>query len=194
MNAKMNAKFLYYTKVRDVKSPTRGTSRSAGIDFYVPTFDDKFIVQITNKNKNLSFDGIRFLGGSLDPVTLTADEAISGIMLFEHERILIPSGIHVNIPEGYALIAHNKSGVASKKGLDILAEVIDEDYQGEVHLSVYNTGTEPQMITQGEKLIQCILTPVLYADLIEIENLETLYPVETERKDGGFGSTNEEKK
>ena len=180
---------MNYTKVRDVKSPTRGTSRSAGIDFYVPTFDNKFLDDLKNKNKNLSFDGIRFLGGPLDPATLTADENISSIMLFEHERILIPSGIHVNIPEGYALIAHNKSGVASKKGLDILAEVIDEDYQGEVHLSIYNTGTEVQMIGQGEKLIQCILIPVLYADLVEIENLETLYPVETERKDGGFGST-----
>lgn len=178
---------LQYTRVRNVKSPARGTPKSAGIDFYVPDFDEQFIEDLKEKNKNLKFDRIRFLGGKLDPATLTADSNTSGIMLFEHERILIPSGIHVKIPEGYVLIAHNKSGVASKKGFDILAEVVDEDYQGEVHLNIVNTGKDIQMITAGDKLIQFILTPVLYADVVEIENLETLYPIKTVRGDKGFG-------
>lgn len=167
---------LYFTKVRNVKSPTRGTKKSAGIDFYVPEFDKKFIADLKSKNESIVFE-------------YDNEKSISNIVLCPHNRILIPSGIHVKIHHNFALIAYNKSGVASKKGLDILASVIDEDYQGEIYLNVVNTGTESVIIRPGEKLIQFILIPVLYAKLQEIETLKELYPEITERGTGGFGST-----
>jgi len=183
---------LFFTKVRNVKSPTRGTELSAGIDFYIPEFDDKMVSDVIDKNPAL-FSGpqIRWTQGILTPsLELPETKYPTGILLMPHERILIPSGIHVKIHHKFALIAHNKSGVASKKGLDVLANVVDEDYQGEVHLSLVNTSnTEPVGIISGDKILQFILIPVLYAKLQEIETLEGLYPLKTKRGADGFGST-----
>jgi len=159
---------MKYSKIRDVKSPNRGTPQSAGIDFFIPN----------------DWNG----GAPMD--------------LQPGANILIPSGIKVNVPTGYALIAFNKSGVASKKGLIVGACVIDEDYQGEVHLNVINTKQEFEthcegvyykdpgfvQLVPGEKLLQCILVPVNYANPEEVE-LENLYEEESLRGSGGFGST-----
>ena len=140
---------LQFQRVRDVKAPQRGTSGSAGIDFFVP---DDF------ENKRL----------------------------WPGDDINIPSGIKCKIPHGYALIAFNKSGVALK-GLQVGACVVDEDYQGEVHLHVYNRTNETVLITPGDKLVQFVLVPVLYADLKEVDEIEWSA---SERGTGAFGSTN----
>lgn len=139
------------SKIRDVKTPTRGTARSAGIDFFVPN--------------------------DYPEVTLLPGKAV-----------LIPTGIKADIPTGYMLTAFNKSGVATKQSLIKGAEVCDEDYQGEIHIHLINVGTDPQVITPGQKLIQFVLVPVFY-DTIEEVPFEELYSVETERGVGGFGST-----
>jgi len=145
---------LKYAKVRDVKSPSRGTAKSAGIDFFIPS------------DWNNTCDYV------LNP--------------FEH--INIPAGIHVGIPEGHVLIFHNKSGIALRRKLIVMADVIDEDYQGEIHLSVANVSNEVQMIEPGMKLIQGILTPVNYATPVGY-SYRLLYDNVTERGKGGFGST-----
>ena len=90
---------MQIAKIRNVKTPTRGTNGSAGIDFYVPD-----------------------------------DYPDSLCTIPPGDRFFIPSGIKANVPEGYALIAMNKSGVALKKGLMVGACVVDSDYQGEIHL------------------------------------------------------------
>jgi dUTPase len=176
---------------RKVKAPERGTEHSAGIDFFVPEFDNQFIADFTDKNKNQIQN---------NEITITSDQ----ILLKPHARILVPAGVHVNLeeltyrlnletiddvtPAGLALIVHNKSGVGSKKGLDRLAEVIDQDYQGEVHLNVVNTSNEDQVIKPGEKLVQMIILPVVYSKP-EVVPFEGLYSNSTERGAGGFGST-----
>lgn len=145
---------MNFIKLRDVKSPQRGTPGSAGIDFFVPN----------------DFPGEQFLT--------------------PHEAINIPSGIKVKVPKGYALVFMNKSGVSLKKGLQVGACVIDEDYQGEVHLHLINTSAEVQSIMPGEKLVQGLLLPVSLEDVIEMKDEEELYNGEkTERGEGGFGST-----
>lgn len=143
------------SKIRDVKTPVRGTPLSAGIDFFVPN----------------DFPGDHFL--------------IPG------QAVNIPSGIKVKLPHGYALIFHNKSGVATKKDLQVGADVVDEDYQGEVHIHVRNIGTDVQVIKPGEKIIQALLVPVSYCD-VEVVDVEDLYDEKTERGEGGFGSTGTE--
>lgn len=100
----------------------------------------------------------------------------------------IPSGIKANVPEGYALIAFNKSGIALKHHLIVGACVVDEDYQGEIHLHLINVGDADVVLKGGEKLIQFILLPVFY-DKIEEVSLENLYEEPTVRGEGGFGST-----
>lgn len=144
-------------KVKDVKTPVRGTEKSAGIDFFVPN----------------DFPGNHFLATS--------------------QSVNIPSGIHVKVPEGYALVVMNKSGVALKKGLQVGACVIDEDYQGEVHLHVTNVGDDLAEIKPGEKLVQMLLIPVSYEGVEVAESLDEMYNGETtERGSGGFGSTGTE--
>lgn len=142
---------LRFSKVRNVKSPGRGTPGSAGIDFYVPA--------------------------EIGPITL-----------HPHNRVLIPGGIKADVPDGYALIAMNKSGVASKKGLDVLACVVDSDYQGEIHLNVVNTGEDIIIIEPGEKLVQFLLIPVEHCPVEEVP-LGELYTAESERGEGAFGHT-----
>jgi len=139
------------SKIRDVKTPTRGTEKSAGIDFFVP--DD-----------------------------------ITSCCVLPRDSACIPSGIKANVPTGFALIVFNKSGVALKRNLAVGACVIDEDYQGEIHLHVYNFGTETQIIVPGEKLVQMILLPVFY-DRIEEVSESNLFEKESNRGEGGFGST-----
>lgn len=106
------------------------------------------------------------------------------------KSILIPSGLKVNVPEGHAFIAFNKSGVATKKGLQVGACVIDEDYQGEVHIHLVNIGDTEQVIKSGDKIIQCVLLPISYTSVEVVVDEETLWEGKvTERGEGGFGST-----
>lgn len=108
------------------------------------------------------------------------------------DAINIPSGIKVKVPHGYALVFMNKSGVAVKKGLQVGACVVDEDYQGEVHLHVRNTTPEVQSIQPGEKLVQALLIPVSYEEVEEVLDPLDLYEEKTQRGEGGFGSTGTE--
>jgi len=140
-------------KIRSVKTPTRGTLGSAGIDFYVP--DDY--------PRNLC---------TIQP----------------GERFFIPSGIKANVPEGFALIAMNKSGVALKKSLMVGACVVDSDYQGEIHLHLINAGTNTITIEPGDKLTQFLLIPVSHCE-IDAVPLDSLFEEESTRGAGGFGST-----
>ncbi len=105
-----------FSKIRNVKSPSRGTAKSAGIDFYVPSFDEKFEKDFREKNPDIVFIF----------KTLEEDSSITpwSILLGPGERCLIPSGIKVNVKSDYMLVAFNKSGVATKKGLDALACVV----------------------------------------------------------------------
>lgn len=106
------------------------------------------------------------------------------------QDILIPSGIKVCIPDGYALVANNKSGIATKKRLIHGASVVDQDYQGQIHLHLINVGTEPVTINPGDKIIQFLLEKQEYATVAEVSSEEELYNgLVTERGAGGFGST-----
>ncbi len=144
---------LVLAKVRDVKTPTRGTPGSAGIDFFVPN----------DYPENLC---------TIEPGS----------------RCFIPSGIKANVPEGYALVAFNKSGVALKKQLLVGAAVVDSDYQGEIHLHLVNTSTQIAEISPGSKLVQFLLIPVDHGE-IEVVDEKLLFAEDSLRGAGGFGST-----
>lgn len=180
---------IKFLKVRNVKTPSRGTSLSAGIDFYVPNYSADFLADL--KDKNIK-SNCRFHKHS-NP------DAPNGVALQivipPHCRILIPSGIKAYMEDqNCALIAANKSGVCTKKGLVFGAQVVDADYSGEIHISVINSSNSDVYIESGDKLIQFIQTPVVYSEIEEIlsndieEQFENLHKG-TERGAGGFGST-----
>tara|TARA_R100001377_G_scaffold32169_1_gene17567 strand:+ start:437 stop:877 length:441 start_codon:yes stop_codon:yes gene_type:complete len=108
--------------------------------------------------------------------------------LFPGESCFIPSGIKVNVPEGYALIAFNKSGVATKKGLHVGACVVDCGYQGELHINLTNVSAEEQTIAAGDKIVQFVLLP-LGDPSIELVEENNLYEAVSTRGEGGFGSS-----
>jgi dUTP pyrophosphatase len=113
------------------------------------------------------------------------------IKLFPGNSCLIPSGVKVNVPEGYAMVAFNKSGVAVKKQLYAGACVVDCGYQGEVHINLTNVGQEVQYISPGDKIIQFVLLP-LGDPIVDIVDENKLYDYESARGDGGFGSSGTE--
>ena len=98
----------------------------------------------------------------------------------------IPSGVKVNFPEGYALVAFNKSGIALNRELIVGACVVDSDYEGEIHLHVFNAGNLTQTIEPGTKLVQFLALPV---PSIEWSMVASLEYEGSERGTGGFGST-----
>lgn len=103
------------------------------------------------------------------------------------EDILIELGVKVAIPKDYCLIAFNKSGVAIK-GLSVGACVIDEGYQGQLHLHLFNVSKHPVKIMSGQKIIQFLLIPVWHTEIFEVP-VEQLHTEVSQRGEGGFGST-----
>ncbi len=161
-------------RIRDVKLPCRKTPGAAGVDFYLPKIDERFIADFRSKPQNKHID---FLAAS------------SRIIIPCRSQALIPSGIMYEIPEGYALIAHNKSGVSTKKTVTALADVGDEDYQGELHLSVWNLSDDYISFEEGDPVVQFLLVPIEKAPVIECAPDELFTRGDTLRGAGGFGST-----
>jgi dUTP pyrophosphatase len=95
----------------------------------------------------------------------------------------IPTGIKIAVPQGYAGLIWDKSGV-SLRGVHRLAGVIDSGYRGEVKVVMVNLSDEPFIIEKGMKIAQMLVQPIANVDVIEVEDLE-----DTSRGEGGFGST-----
>ena len=101
-------------------------------------------------------------------------------------RVLVETGLHVEIPHNYVGLVKDRSSVASA-GLHTMAGVIDSSYRGEVKILLLNVGQEAYTISVGQKIAQMVVIPV-YVEAVEVLNsLETLS--DTERGAGGFGST-----
>ena len=111
------------------------------------------------------------------------DEAIT---VKPSERVLIPTGLSFEIPQGLELQARPRSGLAIKKGLTVLNTpgTIDSDYRGEVKIILINLGKEDFVIQDQERIAQIVLCPVYQAEFEECENLS-----DSQRGGGGFGST-----
>lgn len=108
--------------------------------------------------------------------------------LYPGDDVKIPSGILVNVPLDHALVFFNKSGVATKDKLFVGACVVDEGYQGEIHLHVFNGGSTPVIISSNMKLVQALLLPVPSVEIIETKARD-IFSAETNRGKDGFGST-----
>lgn len=102
-------------------------------------------------------------------------------------RELVPTGIAVAIPAGYAGFVQPRSGLALRHGVTCLNTpgLIDSGYRGELKVLLINTDrTEPFHVTRGERIAQLVIQAVAHATFVEVDAL-----TETERGDGGFGHT-----
>ena len=102
------------------------------------------------------------------------------------ERVAVPTGLALAVPEGFEMQIRPRSGLAGRFGLTVANApgTVDSDYRGEVKVLLVNLGTEPVEITRGMRIAQMVFAPVARATLEQAESLDA-----TERGGGGFGST-----
>lgn len=108
------------------------------------------------------------------------------VTIAPQETVPIPTGIAMEIPNGYVGLVYGRSGLACKRDLAPANKVgvIDSDYRGELIIFLHNHGAVPQTVEPGERVAQLVLTPYLTAQFLEADELS-----ETARGTGGFGST-----
>jgi dUTP pyrophosphatase len=118
-------------------------------------------------------------------VDLTARDDVT--LLPGGGRALVPTGIAVAIPRGYAGFVQPRSGLALKHGVTCLNTpgLIDADYRGELKVLLVNTDpTEPFEVRRGERIAQLVIQAVEHVAFLEVDQLD-----DTERGEGGFGHT-----
>jgi dUTP pyrophosphatase len=108
------------------------------------------------------------------------------IILMPGERVLVPTGISIELPDGYEAQVRPRSGLAINHGVTVLNSpgTIDPDYRGEVKVILINLGKEPFVIKNGMRIAQMVISKF---ERVEVEVVEELS--QTRRGEGGFGST-----
>ena len=117
---------------------------------------------------------------------IRADTGGETITLAPGSRALIPTGLHVAVPEGHELQLRPRSGLALKHGVTLLNSpgTIDADYRGPLGVILINHGAEAFDVAHGMRIAQAVLAPVLRAEWRAVDALD-----DTDRGQGGFGST-----
>lgn len=110
----------------------------------------------------------------------------SELRLASMERVLIPTGVAIALPQGFEAQIRPRSGLALKQGLTMLNSpgTIDSDYRGEIQLIAINLGREPVVIRRGQRIAQMIIQRIIRANWQEVQELPL-----SDRQDGGFGHT-----
>jgi dUTP pyrophosphatase len=108
------------------------------------------------------------------------------ITLQSLERTLIPTGLFIELPNGYEAQIRPRSGLAIKQGITCLNTpgTIDSDYRGELKVILINLSNEPQLVSHGDRIAQMVISSVDKANLILVQEINS-----TQRGEGGFGHT-----
>jgi len=117
---------------------------------------------------------------------LPPDQRADGFTLAPMARAVVPTGLRVEIPNGFEIQIRPRSGLALKHGISLpnTPGTIDSDYRGPLGVLLVNLGAEPFVIKHGERIAQMVVAPVVQADFAEVATLG-----DTARGTGGFGST-----
>ncbi|MGL5788138.1 MAG: dUTP diphosphatase [Bacteroidales bacterium] len=139
-------------------------------------------VKIINKSKHELPDYATAHAAGMD-IRANLSEAVT---LNPMERILIPTGLYLELPAGFEAQIRPRSGLALKKGITVLNSpgTIDADYRGEVGIILINLSKDSFVIEDGERICQMVIAAHEQVQWIEVEELG-----ETDRGDGGFGHT-----
>lgn len=114
---------------------------------------------------------------------LTSKESVA---VLPHGTTMVGTGVAVAIPEGHVGLLFPRSGLASKRGINLAncVGVIDSGYRGEVMVPLHNIGESAKVVAKGERVCQLVVLPFVTCECVSVEELG-----ETERGSGGFGST-----
>jgi len=137
-------------------------------------------VEIVNKSKNKLPE---YQSSGAVGMDLFAD---SSSVLQPGDRVLMPTGIVIAVPEGYEGQIRTRSGRCNKEGLVVLNSpgTIDPDYRGEIGVILYNAGKKSITVNRGERIAQLVLSKVEHIDWVPVASLDP-----TERGTAGFGSS-----
>ena len=115
--------------------------------------------------------------------------SVEDTWIFENDRKLIPTGIHLDIPDGYEVQIRSKSGLALNQGLFVLNSpgTIDSGFSGEIQVILFNTTKNRIKIEKGQKIAQAVLCPVVNGKWVELTEETELN--KKDRNENGFGST-----
>lgn len=139
-------------------------------------------IKIVNKSKHPLPEYKTKLSAGMD-IRANIDDIVT---LKPLERKLVPTGLYIELPEGYEAQMRPRSGLALNEGLGLLNSpgTIDADYRGEIGIIVVNLSNTVVTIKDGDRICQMVINKVEQAELIEVDTLD-----ETERGAGGFGHT-----
>ena len=141
---------------------------------------------MSKKESNLT---CRVSGGSIPKYAHTGDAgadltASQKMLIPPMDRLLVTTGIHLEIPEGHVGLIWPRSGLAVKKGIDCGAGVIDSHYRGEGKVLLFNHSDKEFQIEQGDRIAQLLIQKVERVQFLQADQLS-----ETTRSQMGFGST-----
>lgn len=139
-------------------------------------------IKIVNKSEN-PLPEYATVGSSGMDVKASLSEPIS---MQPMERVLVPTGLYIELPEGYEAQIRPRSGLAIKQGITCLNTpgTIDSDYRGEIKIVLINLSDQEQVIRPGERIAQMVIQQIEKAFWINTDYLN-----ETKRSEGGFGHT-----
>jgi len=117
---------------------------------------------------------------------LPVEDRAAGLVLLPMQRIVVPTGLRIAIPEGFEVQIRPRSGLALKHGISLpnTPGTIDSDYRGPLGVLLVNFGEHPFTVQHGDRIAQMIVAPVVQARFLLSQTLD-----ETARGEGGFGST-----
>ncbi len=110
--------------------------------------------------------------------------AVEDTLVRKGKRTTVPTGIAMELPDGYVSLVWDKSGIAFKAGITTIGGVIDAGYRGEYLVGVVNLGDKDYLFKKGEKVAQVLIQPVARVEICEAASLK-----DSPRGDRGFGST-----
>lgn len=139
---------------------------------------------------------VKIVNASSNPLPVYETEASAGMdlraslstsmVLKPMQRVLVPTGLFIELPIGYEAQVRPRSGLAIKNGITVLNSpgTIDADYRGEIKVILINLSNDEFIINNGDRIAQMIITSHVRADLVQVNQLS-----QTARGSGGFGHT-----
>lgn len=140
-------------------------------------------IKILPGNEDIQLPGYATSGSAGMDLRAAVGETL---VLEPNERVLVPTGIIIGLPDGFEAQVRPRSGLAAKNGIMLVNSpgTIDSDYRGEIKVIMFNSGKDPFEIKRGDRIAQLIISRYERADLKPVEEID-----DTSRGGGGFGHT-----
>jgi dUTP pyrophosphatase len=183
---------LISQRILDISNPE--------VDYTQEDFDNEFPTTSISVDNDSYKIKLKFVNKSNNSDPEYATDGASGFDLRAYlpetftikarNRAIIPTGLYFQIPENFEVQIRSRSGLAAKNGVVVLNSpgTIDADYTGEIKIILINHSDEDFIINNGDRIAQAVVTSVSSKNIIKLTKVEEIEP-NTERGDGGFGST-----